>query len=455
MKNTKIISIANQKGGVGKTTTTINVGAALALMSKKVLLIDLDTQESLSNFLGIYNAENNIGKALYKTVNHETIDLADYIVTNEVNGVDIIPAELNTMQRIAIDLVSVRSKETVFRRLINQNSELLNRYDYILLDCPPSLNVILDNALTASRYVLIPCQAHPLSYPPLPNLLLQINEIQAELTIDRVVMKDKHEERYVKVEKIDADTKKIIEGALMQLIDTDGKDTNEYMSAVLGTKTVEYTTYSGKISDFVDNQNLVVEGQALMTASELSTMPFGSAITKRQRLFPIKTKLEPFYKLKIKATTQDEIAKDMELIDLPLSDTIIDMELLWKPLFTPKIDGRNGQVMMETDENGFAHPMTNWNDVRKSFESRKVKPDKTIRTDYSDSSVSENVALNSTLQVIIKKLDDLSGGQFTNEYKNNNLSEVEKIIKMAIGRGKLDMTEREEIRKYIENSHNV
>ena len=192
-----------------------------------------------------------------------------------------------------------------------------------------------------------------------------------------------------------------------------------------------------------------------MTASELSTMPFGSAITKRQRLFPIKTKLEPFYKLKIKATTQDEIAKDMELIDLPLSDTIIDMELLWKPLFTPKIDGRNGQVMMETDENGFAHPMTNWNDVRKSFESRKVKPDKTIRTDYSYNSVSENVALNSTLQVIIKKLDDLSGGQFTNEYKNNNLSEVEKIVKMAIGRGQLDMTEREEIRKYIDNSHNV
>ena len=67
----------------------------------------------------------------------------------------------------------------------------------------------------------------------------------------------------------------------------------------------------------------------------------------------------------------------------------------------------------------------------------------------------ESVALNSTLQVIIKKLDDLSGGQFTNEYKNNNLSEVEKIIKMAIGRGNLDMTEREEICKYIDNSHNV
>lgn len=181
MKNTKIIAVANQKGGVGKTTTTINVGAALALMGKKVLLIDLDTQESMSNFFGVYNAENNIGKALYKTVNRESIDLADYIVANEVNGIDMIPAELNTMQRIAIDLVSLRSKETVFRRLINQNSELLDRYDYILLDCPPSLNVILDNALTASRYVLIPCQAHPLSYPPLPNLLLQIDEIQAEL----------------------------------------------------------------------------------------------------------------------------------------------------------------------------------------------------------------------------------------------------------------------------------
>jgi len=112
--------------------------------------------------------------------------------------------------------------------------------------------------------------------------------------------------------------------------------------------------------------------------------------------------------------------------------------------------------MLENDENGFAQLVTNWNDVRKSFEARKkVNLEKNVRTDFANNAVNESVALNSRLQVIIKKLDELSSGQFTNEYKNNNLSEVEKIIKMAIGRGKLDMTEREEIRKYIDNSHNV
>lgn len=232
------------------------------------------------------------------------------------------------------------------------------------------------------------------------------------------------------------------------------KDTNEYMSSILGTKTVEYTTYSGKISDFVDNQNLVVEGQALMTASELSTMPFGSAITKRQRLYPIKTKFEPFYKLKIKPTTQDEIAKDMKLLDLPLSDTIFDMELLWKPLFKPALN-KDGKPLKEIDENGFAYPVTHWNDVRKSFKNRKIKLEKNVRTDFADNTVDERVALNSPLQIIIQKLDEISGGQFTNEYNNKNWSEVEKIVKMAIGRGQLDMTEREEIRKYIDSSHNV
>ena len=141
---------------------------------------------------------------------------------------------------------------------------------------------------------------------------------------------------------------------------------------------------------------------------------------------------------------------------MPLSDTIFDMELLWKPLFTPIIDPKTRRPVMVNDENGFAHPVTNWNDVRRSFEARKkVKLEKNVRTDFANTDVNESVALNSTLQVIIKKLDELSSGQFTNEYKNNNLDEVEKIIKMAIGRGKLDMTEREEIRKYIENSHNV
>ena len=99
MKNTTIIAIANQKGGVAKTTTAINLGAALGTKGYKVLLIDLDTQESLSNFLGIYGAENNIGKAMYTVIGRESFSPADFLVYNEKNGVYILPSELNSTRQ--------------------------------------------------------------------------------------------------------------------------------------------------------------------------------------------------------------------------------------------------------------------------------------------------------------------------------------------------------------------
>lgn len=185
MKNTRIISVANQKGGVGKTTSVVNIGAALAMKGYDVLLIDLDTQESLSNFFGIYSAENSIADLMCKTIKHEPIDLADYIVYNEKNKISIIPSELNRMNAIEKDLIPVRSRETVLKRTL---SSLRGKYDYILLDCPASLNVILDNALTASDYVIIPCEAMPLSYAAVPNLLLQISDIQAEINPELAVL---------------------------------------------------------------------------------------------------------------------------------------------------------------------------------------------------------------------------------------------------------------------------
>ncbi|MBR1383910.1 MAG: ParA family protein [Ruminococcus sp.] len=183
MKNTTIIAIANQKGGVAKTTTAINLGAALGTKGYKVLLIDLDTQESLSNFLGIYGAENNIGKAMYTVIGRESFSPADFLVYNEKNGVYILPSELNTMNRLEKDLISVRSKETVLRKVIGTIKSECD-FDYIIIDCLASLNVLLDNALTAANKVLIPCQASPLSYAALPNLLLQIEDIQADLNSD-------------------------------------------------------------------------------------------------------------------------------------------------------------------------------------------------------------------------------------------------------------------------------
>lgn len=184
MKNTKIIAVANQKGGVAKTTTAINVGVALVLRGKKVLLIDFDPQESLSQFFDCYAAERNIAGLMYNIINKRDCDVAEYVIHNEINGVDFIPSELNAMNKIEKDLISVRSKETVLKRLFAKHSELVDKYDYVIIDCLASLNVLLDNALTAADYVLIPCQASPMSFGALPNLILQVKDIQDELNSD-------------------------------------------------------------------------------------------------------------------------------------------------------------------------------------------------------------------------------------------------------------------------------
>lgn len=178
--NTTVISVANQKGGVAKTTTVINIGTALAQKGYKVLLVDWDPQESLSNFLGIYGAEKNIGSAMYNVINKNDFDVSEYILENEKNGVYVIPSELNTMNKLEKDLISVRSKETVLRKVMKKIIDL-KEFDFIFIDCLASLNVMLDNALTASDKVIIPCQAAPLSYAAVPNLLLQIDDIKEDL----------------------------------------------------------------------------------------------------------------------------------------------------------------------------------------------------------------------------------------------------------------------------------
>ena len=184
-KNTKpiIIAAANQKGGVGKTTTAMNIAVALGLKKKKVLVIDLDPSESLSNFLGIYgvDTENNIGDLLLKEISETEYNISDYIYHNDVNNIDIIPSEHENMKALDKDVLNrIENGELVLKRVLSSNKKVLNEYDFVIIDCPATLDYLTDNALSVANHVIIPCQASPIVVAALPNLYNAIADVKAQ-----------------------------------------------------------------------------------------------------------------------------------------------------------------------------------------------------------------------------------------------------------------------------------
>lgn len=159
MNKTKIISVANQKGGVGKTTTAINLSAALFSIGKKVLVIDLDPQISLSLWLGVNGQiAGNIAEVLTKQALKQEYDITKSIHhSNE--GFDFIPAYI-TLATLEPMFSTVTLKEFVLKKVLSQ--ELIKQYDYVVIDCLPSLSVLMVNALTASDYVIVPVQTQML-----------------------------------------------------------------------------------------------------------------------------------------------------------------------------------------------------------------------------------------------------------------------------------------------------
>ena len=167
----KIIAIANQKGGVGKTTTSVNLAASLGVLEKKVLLIDADPQANATSGLGI--DVDSVEKGTYQLLEH-TITAKDAIVPTSAPHVSLIPAHIDLVA-IEIELVDKEAREYMLKKVI---SDLRTEYDYVLIDCAPSLGLLTLNALTAADSVIIPIQCEYFALEGLGKLLNTIKSVQ-------------------------------------------------------------------------------------------------------------------------------------------------------------------------------------------------------------------------------------------------------------------------------------
>lgn len=175
----RIIAIANQKGGVGKTTTAISLGAGLASSGKKVLLIDADPQASMTVALG-YREPDRLEATLSDIIQNVANDLEvpeGYAVIHHDNNIDLIPADIG-LSAVEVSLVNAMSRELILRSF---TESVRDRYDYILIDCMPSLGVLTVNALACADSVLIPVQAAYLPVRGLQQLIRTISTVQRRL----------------------------------------------------------------------------------------------------------------------------------------------------------------------------------------------------------------------------------------------------------------------------------
>lgn len=193
--NCRVVAIANQKGGVGKTTTTSNLGIGLARQGKRVLLIDADAQGSLTASLGYREPDKldiTLANVMGNIINEEEMK-ADYGILKHEEGIDLMPGNIE-LSGIEVSLVNVMMRETVLRSYIDNQRE---RYDYILIDCMSSLGMLTINAVAAADSVLIPVQAAYLPVKGLEQLIKTIGKVKRQIN-----------------------TKLKIEGILMTMVDS-------------------------------------------------------------------------------------------------------------------------------------------------------------------------------------------------------------------------------------------
>ncbi|MED1471513.1 AAA family ATPase [Bacillus salipaludis] len=173
----KVIAIANQKGGVGKTTTSVNLGACLAYIGKRVLLVDIDPQGNATSGIGIEKAE--VEQCIYDVL-VDDVEVKNVIKTSSVENLYAVPATIQ-LAGAEIELVPTISREVRLKRALG---EVKDQFDYIIIDCPPSLGLLTINALTASDAVLIPVQCEYYALEGLSQLLNTVRLVQKHLNQD-------------------------------------------------------------------------------------------------------------------------------------------------------------------------------------------------------------------------------------------------------------------------------
>ena len=166
---TKIISIANHKGGVGKTTTTVNLSAGLNRNGKKILCIDLDPQANLTQSLGITDFESSVYDSLTQN--------SDLVPVNYRDGFDVIPSHIN-LSGAEVELINEPGREYILKGLLNK---IKDYYDFVFIDCPPSLGLLTINAFVASDQLFIPLQAEYLATQGLARLMEVINKVKERI----------------------------------------------------------------------------------------------------------------------------------------------------------------------------------------------------------------------------------------------------------------------------------
>ena len=170
----RTIAIANQKGGVGKTTTSINLSAALAVKGKKVLVIDMDPQGNTTSGFGI--EKNDLDNTIYELILGEC-SIQDCILKDVIKGVSILPSNVN-LAAAEIELIGVDKKEFILKKEVDW---VKDQYDFIIIDCPPSLSMLTVNAMTTANTVLVPIQCEYYALEGLSQLIHTVNLVKERL----------------------------------------------------------------------------------------------------------------------------------------------------------------------------------------------------------------------------------------------------------------------------------